>query len=305
MIVPLSNHIPLPSLCGARAAASSIPNVTTVETTQETQEVVNLLKVIRRLAAELDTKDGLDLLQNPDHHSLAKVHVEGPSSVDLAFETKMADVIPAPLSPPVAANGLAEAAVEGSTSEVERDRLCNDIVNTGVMAALVGGFALSNMIAPENQAHTTESTLTYLAACFAVHMCTCSCLTSALLYRYANGLHEGHVAEWAVNNRLLLNVPLIKFGMGCLCYLVSVVLLSWQHLEGENWARYTAFSVGMMSVVTVLVTTSYIVGLSQPTDFFKTFEGPTIEIRTSPAASMGTPPGSPQRRQKLRVSLGD
>ena len=46
--------------------------------------------------------------------------------------------------------------------------------------------------------------------------------------------------------------------MGCLCYLVSVLLLSWRHLEGDEFTRYLALAIGGISVLTVLVTVGLI-----------------------------------------------
>ena len=57
----------------------------------------------------------------------------------LEQDTKVGDT--PPLDDGAAADDDAQAAVGG----VDRDRLLNDILNTGVMGALIGGFALSNV----------------------------------------------------------------------------------------------------------------------------------------------------------------
>ena len=49
-----------------------------------------------------------------------------------------------------------------------------------------------------------------------VHACTCSALTSAILYRVVSALHEDEVDRWAQNsvNKWFPRMPMIKFCMG-------------------------------------------------------------------------------------------
>ena len=152
-------------------------------------------------------------------------------------------------------------ATKSPYAEVDRDRLCCDMLNTSVISALVGGFALGNMVL------TGDSTLEYLIytmACLAVHACTCSALTSALLYRELVRFREEAVPGWAAQptNKFLLQLPLAKFGMGCISYLVSVVLLSFKDLAvGTTEAttfQYTCLIIGIMSMGTVFMTVSCI-----------------------------------------------
>ena len=141
----------------------------------------------------------------------------------------------------------------GGKAPIDRDRLCNDILNTGVTAALVGGFALTNLEGGVDVDVGWVGYIIYLGAsagsldlwsdiaCYAccccccaspretdrdppsaasyasVHACTCSALTSALMYREANLLHEDAVTAWAAERKMLLSLPMMKFGMGVLC----------------------------------------------------------------------------------------
>jgi hypothetical protein len=72
--------------------------------------------------------------------------------------------------------------------------------------------------------------------------------------------------------------------MGCLCYLVSVLLLSWRHLEGDEFTRYLALAIGGISVLTVLVTVGLIAQAPPP--------APGLSS-SSPAAPPARPPSSP------------
>eukprot|EP01043_Picozoa_sp_COSAG02_P006821 COSAG02_NODE_198_length_29564_cov_12.279009_20_plen_112_part_00 len=63
---------------------------------------------------------------------------------------------------------------------VDRDRLLNDILNTGVMGALIGGFSLSNIQMAVDTAKTLDVAI-YLTSFVGVHACTCSCVASAML----------------------------------------------------------------------------------------------------------------------------
>ena len=126
-----------------------------------------------------------------------------------------------------------EAATKSST--------LNDLVNTGVMAAVIGGFALSNLQAyPE--APRPVDTLIYLLNVVAVHACTCSSLASALLYMSVNNLVESKFELWAraFPWNLLLLMPTPKFVVGTAFYLLGVLVLSWRDLRRSPGWRYVA-----------------------------------------------------------------
>ena len=148
-----------------------------------------------------------------------------------------------------------EAEPEGLYAEIDRDRLCCDILNTSVMAALVGGFALSNMV---QRGDSFLEYMIYLMSCFAVHASTCSALTSALLYRVVVRMRDEAVPEWAANHKLLISMPLMKFGMGTVSYLASVILLSLHDLEPSFPFAMTCLAIGLMSMSTVFATVAVI-----------------------------------------------
>ena len=113
---------------------------------------------------------------------------------------------------------------------------------------------------------TTLENLIYLASCFAVHACTCSALTSALLYRVAVRMDDEAVPAWAKAHPLLLMLPLGKFGMGCVSYLASVILLSFRDLDHSAWTQYACLAIGLMSMSTVFMTVAII---AMPEGMFK------------------------------------
>jgi hypothetical protein len=49
----------------------------------------------------------------------------------------------------------------------------------------------------------------YMCSFVGVHACTCSCVTSALLYRVANDMSDDEAPNWFV-----LSLPMMKFGIG-------------------------------------------------------------------------------------------
>ena len=65
---------------------------------------------------------------------------------------------------------------------------------------------------PSGPDASTLELLKYVTSCFAVHACTCSALTSAILYRVLHSLAEDDVERWARSNKLLLKMPMLKFG---------------------------------------------------------------------------------------------
>ncbi len=121
------------------------------------------------------------------------------------------------------------------------------------------GFALSNLQGIEadsdgNIVTDTVNVFIYMLSFIAVHANTCSCLTSAMLYRKANSLTDDDVPVRAQANQLLLRLPWLKFVMGCSCYIVSVIFQSLATLESFPGVRYTALAIGLMSMSTVVLT---------------------------------------------------
>lgn len=140
------------------------------------------------------------------------------------------------------------------TEVVNRERLCADVVNTGVAAALIGGFSLEKL-------DMEFGVPIYLLAVIAVHVCTCSCLCSAFLYRLLNKMRDDVVESFAKRHRVLLAVPMTKFGMGCVCYLLCVVVQSWDDLgvdPSHHAARIFALVFGSITVATVILTAAYV-----------------------------------------------
>lgn len=135
---------------------------------------------------------------------------------------------------------------------VDRERICNDLLNTSVMSALVGGFALGSLSAPGTR--TVEKYI-YMLAYTSVHACTCSALTSAFLYAAVNGMEDAAVKPWSDDYKPLLMLPMLKFVVGVMCYMVSVILTSWRDLSaGESAFRSIALFIGISSVSMVWMT---------------------------------------------------
>lgn len=82
-------------------------------------------------------------------------------------------------------------------------------------------------------------------------MCTCSALTSALLYRHLSNMPDEHVDPWVNKWKLLLLVPLMKFGMGTLSYMISVIFTAWRDLETVELWKYFTLAIGTMSMASV------------------------------------------------------
>eukprot|EP01051_Picozoa_sp_SAG22_P016066 SAG22_NODE_2199_length_2847_cov_1.666667_1_plen_169_part_00 len=142
------------------------------------------------------------------------------------------------------------------------------MLNTGVTAALVGGFALGNIQGGPLEEDLFLDVAVYLANVVAVHACTCSSLMSAFLYRKVNGLPDHEVTAWARSNPIMLAVPLAKFTAGCVCYLTSVVFQSYRDLAVSDTARWASLGIGVSSVSMVFATILYIACTSKDNDFF-------------------------------------
>lgn len=142
-------------------------------------------------------------------------------------------------------------------AELSKEIVLNDVTNTGVMSALVGGFALSSLLSGGfDFENSMADTVSYLLFVLSVHACTCSALTSALVYRVVNKLTEDGAARWAqkFRNQMLLMMPMMKFGMGCAAYIVSVLVNSFMTLGDFYVARNIALAIGLGSMSTVVMT---------------------------------------------------
>ena len=147
----------------------------------------------------------------------------------------------------------------------DRERLCNDMVNTGVTAALIGGFALSNLqpVQAVESDSPWSTTIVYILSCLAVHASTCAALVSAILYRVINQMDDQSVRSWGERNALLLSLPLMKFVMGCVSYIASVLLISFRDLEGITYAQIICLAIGIGSMSSVVLT-GWIVARDSP-----------------------------------------
>ena len=93
-----------------------------------------------------------------------------------------------------------------------------------------------------------------------VHMCTCSALSSAVIDVMLTSIHDDDLMEW-VNRwhiKVLLALPLAKFLMGCLCYLLMVVLFSWRELEEYTTSKWICAALGIGGIATAIGTTCFV-----------------------------------------------
>ena len=140
---------------------------------------------------------------------------------------------------------------------VDRDRLMNDAINTGVTSALISGFALGNLSGAYD--FTSNDVVVYMASCVSVHMCTCACLCSALIYRKVNMLKDEHIVAWAKHHNMFLRMPMAKFAMGCVAYLVSVIVKASRDLAEVPLYNYITLGIGVMGIMTMVFTYWYLV----------------------------------------------
>ena len=142
--------------------------------------------------------------------------------------------------------------------EPNRDVLVNKVSQTASLGAFVGCFAYYKMVLPASPSGLDY--VLFVLCAFAAHACTCSSLTSAVLLRVLLSLHDDEVEKWASQrmNRFLLELPLIKFGMGCPCFLVTVILRSWMDLQEDTPSQIVALIIGVVSLSTVLFTAAFV-----------------------------------------------
>mmetsp|Transcript_67626 Transcript_67626/g.157001 ORF Transcript_67626/g.157001 Transcript_67626/m.157001 type:complete len:176 (-) Transcript_67626:71-598(-) len=159
---------------------------------------------------------------------------------------------------PRAMSGTAEPPAADDTApdaEDVRGKVCNDLMNTSVMAALVGGFALSNLQDDYDfDGGPSLNVYIYVANVFSVHLCTCSALTSAAIYRQVNNMDGKKVVDWSIRRRWAVCFPLLAFGVGTSCYILAVIFRSLRDLEGQTGASNMALVVGVMGAMVAIST---------------------------------------------------
>jgi hypothetical protein len=172
---------------------------------------------------------------------------------------------------PAGASGAPEAG-EGKEGQVydfkqfeevvDRERLLNDLTNTGVIAALLGGFALSCLsidLEPYG-AHTKSSdttlavigTIYWMVAFLAAHVCTLSAASSALLYRKINLLSDETALPWLQQNKRLKKMPLVCFMIGIKLYEVSIVLFGLLYFHGSTALQTVSTVLGLICCMGIL-----------------------------------------------------
>ena len=122
----------------------------------------------------------------------------------------------------------------------------DDQRNTGVIAALLGGFALSNSWNIEIDG-TIIGTVMYVLSIVAVHTCTCSALTSAFLFQTLTSSDPEKAVLWMEKHSFVASLPFSKFAVGATAYLASVMLVAFKGLAEEYAAQVITTVIGVSS----------------------------------------------------------
>ena len=141
---------------------------------------------------------------------------------------------------------------------MDYDKYRDDQMNTGVIAALLGGFALTNSWEMELRPNSAVDSVMYVLAILAVHACTCSALTSAFLYRALTCNDPKLAVLWMRKHPFLAKLPYTKFVVGTLAYIVSVILIAWKELSEEYVARIITLVIGVMSACVAALTIGFV-----------------------------------------------
>ena len=156
---------------------------------------------------------------------------------------------------PIHAKGNPRNDYEDGECSIERkyEKYRDDQTNTGVIAALLGGFALTNSwemeVAQGGGSEISKIDIAaYSLAITSVHLCTCSALVSAFLYRsltQQTTCQKG--VEWMERQTVIRKCPWYKFLIGTLCYVMSVGLVAWKTLDISILARIITLAAAATS----------------------------------------------------------
>jgi hypothetical protein len=129
----------------------------------------------------------------------------------------------------------------------------DDQLKTGVIAALVGGFSLTNSWNMEMSGSLLD-TSSYVLAIVAVHGCTCSALISAFLYRTLTRSGPKEAVLWMEKHYVVALLPYIKFILGVIAYLSSVILIAIKELSDAQEAKVFTLIIGLIGIFTAMGT---------------------------------------------------
>lgn len=120
-------------------------------------------------------------------------------------------------------------------------------------ATLVSGFSLGRLGKVEGD--NSHDSWIYLLLICAIHLCTCSLLSSVLIYRRLVIATPDELArmEQMTFWKVMFVFPLLKFAAGLVCYLTSVIIISSRDTEG-NWINVPVVVIGICSLGMVLFT---------------------------------------------------
>ena len=141
---------------------------------------------------------------------------------------------------------------------LDRERLLNDLTNTGVIGALIGGFALGALPLLKDDATNHDSLIEQSRQCamtLSVHLCTFAAICSALMYRKANMLADDHTAaDFAAKLGFIQHLPFMSLRAGVICYIAGVALTganNW-HSASVGWSAFYSAS-GAMCLCSILL----------------------------------------------------
>ena len=130
-----------------------------------------------------------------------------------------------------------------------RAMISNQITQTSALAAFIAGFAYTSL---EEHSADVLSIVRYVMTVKSVHCCMCSTISSAILYQILESLHDDDFENWTNKpmNKIIMKVPSITFGLGCIVFLITVILKSWYDLGSYNQTlfQYCTLGMGILSV---------------------------------------------------------
>jgi len=79
-----------------------------------------------------------------------------------------------------------------------------------------------------------------------------------MLLQMFQGMPDSALSHWVDTHAWLLALPAYKCYTGLVCYLLSVILMSYRDLGANDTIKAIAMIIGIVSVLTVFVTFAYI-----------------------------------------------
>lgn len=139
---------------------------------------------------------------------------------------------------------------DADDDDLERERMLNDLTNTGVIATLITGFSYDSWDGEKPQ--TTIATARTLLMYSTIHIGMLSALASTMVYKRINSVSGSTACALVEKKRYLFMAPHILFVLSVLLFISGVILKGIE--SSDTWFTFVFYlAIGSMCPIAIAV----------------------------------------------------